>query len=841
MSFPFYFAWVDPNETTFGPEHEVVDEDIISFDLKHDEGQYPTLEITIRNPRIGLLNGSRKVWAWFAWQGPGGVVPLFFGVLVGIPDNIFAETITLKLIAQPLDYIEQRQAVTETMKVRPYYDPVFIDERHRDDPDAVLEGWSSLWHVDRVTLATTASDILIGEDGTVDFDENTVLYDSVQVSIGQPPLSMVEVKASVNWTQRQSGYVNMGTKSFQTYTGDSIMSDWPKSGNGLGSGWRVQSSFIVDTYSVALTPTSNGQSEWHNTSLNKLQCTPESSTTSSSWPALLSPDAITATLKSQWTTGVCDPFSDPQINRPASVHNNGIIIPLWFLTADLKLRYDAKRPRSEELWFIMTADQQAVLTAPSVEQRTEVITIHGADVGEPLIEPLAWSDFTGLPVTLGQIIFPNNPTTVGGKSYQICVVAGTAGLNTPSFSDMVGVTTVDGTVTWASMGDTPLTTQPDWSPASPVPLGEIICFKQTTFNPATATYEDVPNSTSYYICTSPGTTRSTYTTINYTPPKLTSNDTPQPVQHYTSIPRPTFSTVPGAQIVDGSVIWTVLGVSPALLSIPLRGTPENVPARCYFPTDRGLWSVEYLICKARALLRHRSRAVTISFVVPFGEAVDLSCRLNATVHDPRLPGGEATGKIISYELRCNGETGDYDAKVTVGCAVGLGGSQSGSDGTGVYASPGYMQSGYQIMEGEVPTLGDVSYSKPVFAPDDDGLQFPLTRSQIIISENLNGDKDTQRAAIEAAIPASQALASGSLIDSAITPDGANTTMDPAWALEQSQRYWSSNSIPAVMEANPVWYELILKPVQNGPFSAAYTISVSPLSIPQGIDLEAPSQ
>jgi len=44
----------------------------------------------------------------------------------------------------------------------------------------------------------------------------------------------------------------------------------------------------------------------------------------------------------------------------------------------------------------------------------------------------------------------------------------------------------------------------------------------------------------------------------------------------------------------------------------------------------------------------------------------------------------------------------------------------------------------------------------------------------------------------------------------------------------------------VMEANPVWYELILKPVQNGPFGAEYLIAVSPLKVPQGIDLSAAS-
>ena len=38
--------------------------------------------------------------------------------------------------------------------------------------------------------------------------------------------------------------------------------------------------------------------------------------------------------------------------------------------------------------------------------------------------------------------------------------------------------------------------------------------------------------------------------------------------------------------------------------------------------------------------------------------------------------------------------------------------------------------------------------------------------------------------------------------------------------------------------SPVWYELELKPVTNGPFDVEYDIGVSPVAIPKMIDLEA---
>lgn len=848
---PFYFAWVDGSETTFGPEHEVFDEEIISFNLQHEEGQFPTLEIAIKNPRIGLLNPGRKVWAWLSWTNPSNshVEPLFFGVLVGIPDNMFGEVITLKLVAQSQTYIEDRQAVAEAMKVRPYYDPVFIDEKHRDNPDSILEGWSSLWHIDRLTLETTASDILEGEDGLVTFSEDEVLYDSVKHHIGQPPLTIVQVKGSVNWSQRQSGYVQFPVKSFKTYTGGSIMQDWPKPGHGLGSGWRVSASFVQDTYAIEQTPTINGSGEWTNSSVNKLQCTPEKSTMNVTYPALLSDNAIQAILTDHQQTGVCDPFSDPPINRPASIQVTGIVVPLWYISGQMKLRYDARRERYEEITLTVVADTQAVLTSPTVEQHTETITIQGADVGQPLIEVLAWSDFTNAPVQLGQIIFPNDPTTVGGTSYQICVQAGTTGTVQPTFSDIVGAVTIDGTVHWASMGGTPLLTQPDWTPASDVPLGEIICFSQQTFNPATSSFEEVPNSTSYYICTGAGRTNSSFTFLTYTIPPFSNDTVPVPNQIYTYIARPTFSTTVGATISDGTVTWTVLGAAPSLLGIPIGGTAANVPARCYFPTDRGLWSVEHLICLARARLRHRARAVTVSCQVPFVAATVLSCRKNATIHDPRLPGGEATGKVTSYSLKCDGTTGEFIGEVTIGCAVGRDGHSSAVEGVGVYAAPGYMNPGYQIMAGAEYSfpLDDISYTPPVFAPSDDGLVFPLTRAQIVLSEQINGSWEAQGDAIRAAIPASVNLLNLANPDTVIGENASNQTLtdlspmaDGAWAEVTAQRYWTARAIPATMEANPVWYQLVLKPVQNGPFGAEYLVSTTPLKIPMGIDLEAPS-
>ena len=123
----------------------------------------------------------------------------------------------------------------EELKIAPYYDPVFLDESHRDDPDAILEAWSAAYHVDRTSLAWSASDILIGEDGTTTFDAATAFYDGVALQIGEPPFTAVRVDITAKWSQTQTGgSIALGPWSIETYSGASFLADWPKAGASIG-------------------------------------------------------------------------------------------------------------------------------------------------------------------------------------------------------------------------------------------------------------------------------------------------------------------------------------------------------------------------------------------------------------------------------------------------------------------------------------------------------------------------------------------------------------------------------------------------------------------------------
>jgi hypothetical protein len=510
--------------------------------------------------------------------------------------------------------------------------------------------------------------------------------------------------------------------SIASYTGDSFLNDWPKAGASLGGGYKVEQSFVNDVYNVGLTPTYTFESHWDNKDPNPGQCSNESASSKSSGPALLSPDPLTCVLTGHFQTGICDPFADPPQNIPMQLAVTGVVIPQWNLTCDMTLRYDANRQYSEVLAFDMVANVQNVINSPTVDQNTELMTIASVDVGKPLINVRNWSDFRGRAVGLTQVIWPNNPTKPGGLAYQICITAGTAGATEPVFPDLPGLLTGDGTVVWASLGKNGLSDFPQWAAGVPTPVGQIVLLQDRTFNPAAGDFEFIPGATTYLLCLRSGTTNGNYIDYTFTPPVVSNDEGPQAVRIISIDQPPTFSQAVGQRITDGSVGWINLGKTPANLSIPIGGTPDDVRARNFFPSHPD--AIEYLLCKARARLRYRSRAVDVSWTSSFEMVSQLSCRMNATLFDPRFPGGAVTGKVTSYTLEF--ENGKERGTVTIGVSVGYGSSVAPITGTPTYAQPGYAQLGWQKYDGRMDVAGsnDIAYSLPNNVPFDDGLQFP---------------------------------------------------------------------------------------------------------------------
>src|SRR5262249_17028383 len=120
-----YFAWVNAGEA-FGPTHERVDEDVFEVEIGQAEGEHAYAKVSIRNPRSGLLAAGRKQWAWIAYDSgeTDGVTPLLKGRLVGIPDDMQAEVVTLTFDATPGNFNTAKAALADSMRIAPYYDPI---------------------------------------------------------------------------------------------------------------------------------------------------------------------------------------------------------------------------------------------------------------------------------------------------------------------------------------------------------------------------------------------------------------------------------------------------------------------------------------------------------------------------------------------------------------------------------------------------------------------------------------------------------------------------------------------------------------------------------------------
>src|SRR5580765_5887336 len=379
-----YFAWIDPLETIFAPEHLRWDENIFSFTLNQDEGDPASLTLVVRRPRnvagdpIGLLGPGRKVWCWFALDcGPDLI--RFRGRLVGVPTSIFEELVTLEFVARPLDLVAQKAALADTLRVLPYYDELVIDPQQRNDPEVVLEGYSKIWHYDRETHVLTVSDEITGEDGLVEFDGGSdggkVLYDKLGLTLTSGPLARVDIKAEYAWTQQARGNVDLTNYLLSNWPGainGAIIglsaSNWPSNGASLGDGWQVARSSAQDLRDFTVHTKTSGS-----TSIVKW---PDGDGTQTNFSETLSylgaPTTADAgsivTSDKISVTNAKDGDGIPYVssyNRSFSESRTAIGVQEINIT--LVAGYNAARPCTELVSMTLFADVQPILTDPDDE------------------------------------------------------------------------------------------------------------------------------------------------------------------------------------------------------------------------------------------------------------------------------------------------------------------------------------------------------------------------------------------------------------------------------------------------------------------------------------------
>lgn len=612
----FLFAWVEEGDPFIARE----DEDIFAVEVAHSEGEFPSLTVDILNPRVGLLTAARSQWCWLGWEPDGGApAPLFHGRIVGVPQELHGEVIRIAFIAKPSDYTQQRQALSDVMRVAPYWDPIWYNEESRADPDTTLEARSQLWHIDRITHNVSASDINIGEDGTLIFGPGDFFYDGVDMSFGQTPVSRVDVTLTANWQQIHSGSVDItpqivqafrdaGSKQNPTsFTGDGFLADFPKINANIGGGWRVSEESYIDRVDGVWAPTQAIIIKY-----NK----PKEvvATDVSGEPLPVGAGAIGAfnfTGAAAMVAGAEDPPDPVYVAK----------FPLWMFDLKFVAKYDANRKRTDIFTFSLEADVQPLVADPA-----------GGNV---------------LPLTLSSA---NLSEEIEGEA----------------------------------------------------PIGDL-------------------------------------------------------------------------------------------------------RRRSYFATERGARSLENAIATARSRLLMRARAVEIKFETRWETALGLSCRHNALIEDPRLPGGQAAGKVIAYTLTSDGGSGRLSASVTIGCVVGRGRELAARPGSPAYVEDDYVAPDYQVrLEFDVmPLPGEVTYTQDYLEtpPADDGLDFFDLRPEAVlrVPVAVYGGETEQRAAL-ASVPSME---------------------DPTDSMRE------------------IYTEVALDfwPVNGTPYETQYTTTMSKLMVPKTIDME----
>ncbi|MFL9499235.1 hypothetical protein ACJMQP_04175 [Rhodopseudomonas palustris] len=368
----YFFAWAGEDETQFNPARHVREDELIfSYELTQAEGDFAHLNVTVRNPRIGLLAPGREVWAWFGItpdldsDEPEGT-PMFFGRLLSTPTELSAEVVSLQFVGQPVDYEERKAEAAERLKVAPYWDSIWFSPDTVGDPDNVLESRPALWHVDPVTHEVTASDIITGEGGTITVDESVAFDDGMNVAVGQSPTRRVDVTATITWDQVAEGDINIFSRAFDTYTGDGLVANWPKSGASIGGGWSVG-------YAAAKRVDDHGQDMWTYDTYGILGYS-----FASHGKSVFCPKWEEEMREKGWLTGVGMVGGNTNTTRPAHV----VVVRKWTVWGDLRLHYSVSRGKTESLQFSLWADVQPVVT-DDTKTAVQALTFSSSEIVNP--------------------------------------------------------------------------------------------------------------------------------------------------------------------------------------------------------------------------------------------------------------------------------------------------------------------------------------------------------------------------------------------------------------------------------------------------------------------------
>lgn len=390
----------------FDPDVHAVttDQSVLAFEINHKEGNFATLKIDVKNPRIGLLNPSRKQWCWLSYDpGDGNIKALFHGRLLGAAEDASGEVITIEFLARPNDFFAQKASLAVDMRVPPYWDPLWM-QSGLHSADSVLVARPERWHIGRTDLAVSSSHIIDAEDGIIELFPEDLVYSGFKMSYREAPLVGVSMQATLTWTQSGSGDIDLTDKlvaAFQavgspyawpavgSFTSDGLLSEWPQPSASLGEGWSMSptSSAVAATwmpiFNYNIKYSSKGGSFETNTFDTDINAKVEEAKELGDDSALGNISAMSRASSLRLT----DNFGNPNLPAGLALYsgflNHHATFTMQPLFIQFNAHYEANRKRTEILYFSLNADTQSILLNPGGTD-TEVIELSSEFVDKPV-------------------------------------------------------------------------------------------------------------------------------------------------------------------------------------------------------------------------------------------------------------------------------------------------------------------------------------------------------------------------------------------------------------------------------------------------------------------------
>lgn len=203
--------------------------------LRQAESQRAEIEIDVMLPAGGLQAlTNRRVLV-----SQGGVL-LFDGILDPVPVGIQGQSVTITAIARPPGETagdDQLAAFGETLKVAPFWDPLFVPQGRENDYAELLAARTEVLTFDRVQGAPSLSPMLGGRDNM----SIRPFVGTLKPEKGTGVARKYGLRLEAKWKQLVSErHDHRGAlDNLATFTPSGIVADFPKAGTTIGDGFTV--------------------------------------------------------------------------------------------------------------------------------------------------------------------------------------------------------------------------------------------------------------------------------------------------------------------------------------------------------------------------------------------------------------------------------------------------------------------------------------------------------------------------------------------------------------------------------------------------------------------------